>query len=273
MRSFFLIVSLIFLFNFGYSQNDTIIYYKGNNRPTLCKEDAVRLIKIQKKNENKFKLSYSRKKYGRWIKLKYTKILSIENDSTIKILNQSSRKKNYKTFKPVGAYYYIKEYYKSGKLKIEGLSKSILYHHWEGQVKKYFTSGKLSSISKYRNNQELGNKNWLKNGKAYFDNIYNSVDVMPEFPGGDVSLSNYLVENIKYPENAFKKRLQYRVLVNFVVDEDGNVIGTHVVKPQHSAFDKEAERVVSSMPKWSVGRLNGKAVKVAYFVPINFRLQ
>jgi len=273
MKSSLLLISFIFLFHLGYSQNDTTIYYKANHKPAPGKEDALNFTKVKKKKENEYKLSYSSKKGDRWIKSKHTRILTIENDSTIKILNQFTRNEYFKTFKPLGDYFYIKEYHKNGNLRIEGLSKSNIYNHWEGQVKEYYESGELASVCRYKNNQLRGNRNWLKSGKPFLDNIYDRVDVMPQFPGGEKILMKYLSENIKYPKEAEKKKFQGRVIVSFVVDIDGKVIGTHVINPVHPLFDSEGMRVVSEMPDWSVGLLDGKPVRVGYQVPINFRLR
>ena len=273
MKSFLLFISFIFLFHLGYSQNDTIIYYKAYNKLAIGKEDASHFTKIKKKGDNEYKLLYFGKKGDRWKRSKHTRILTVENDSTIKILNQFTRNEYYKTFKSLGDHFYIKEYDMNGKLRIEGLSKSKIYKHWEGQVKEYYPSGKLESITRYKNNQVKGNKNWLKNGKPYIDNIYSHVDVMPKFTGGEANLRKYLEANLKYPAEAEKKSFQGRVFVSFVIDIDGEVIGTHVTKPLHPLFDNEGMRVVSGMPKWSVGKLDGKIVKVGFTVPINFRLQ
>ncbi|WP_165389600.1 energy transducer TonB [Ancylomarina subtilis] len=272
MKSSLLLISFIFLFHLGYSQNDTTIYYKANQKPALGKEDALAFTKIKKKSENECKFLYFGKKGERWIRSKHTRILTVENDSTIKILNQFTRNEYYKTFKPVGDYFYIKEYHKNGNLRIEGLSKSNIYNHWEGQVKRYFTSGELASISRYKNNQVRGNKNWLKNGKPFIDNIYTNVDVMPQFPGGELELKKYLTANLKYPQEAVEKRFYGDVYVSFVIDEDGSVVGTNISKSLNSDFDQEALRVVSGMPKWTAGKLDGKPVKVCYTVPIKFRM-
>ncbi|MCZ4696122.1 TonB family protein [Ancylomarina euxinus] len=272
MRSFLLAIIFVFLFQFGYSQNDTTIYYKANNKPAIGKEDASHLTKIKKKSENEYKLLYLVKKGDRWIRSKHTRILTVENDSTIKILNQFTRNEYYKTFKPVGDYYYIKEYHKNGKLRIEGLSKSKIFKHWEGQVKEYYPSGKLESITRYKNNQVSGNKNWLENGEPYIDNIFGEVDLMPQFPGGEMKLKKYLGDNLKYPEKAIEKRFYGDVYVSFVIDVDGLVIGANISKSLNSDFDQEALRVVSAMPKWTAGKLDGKPVKVGYTVPIKFRM-
>lgn len=273
MKSLFLLLSFVFLFQLGYSQTDTIIYYKANNKPALGKSDAIRYVKIKGKKNNMYKISTSTKKGDIWMKSKYTISAAIENDSTINLLNQFTRDVYRRIFKPMEKYFYIKEFHENGELKIEGLSKSYIYMHWEGQVKEYYPSGNLESINRYKNNQVKGNKNWLDNGKPFFDNIYNLVDVMPEFPGGEKNLLKYIAENIKYPEEAQSNSIEGRVFISFVIDIDGKVIGTHVRRHVHPLFDKEAMRVVSEMPQWRAGKLDGKPVKVEYTIPINFRLR
>lgn len=272
-KTILITLGLIILSHIGYSQNDTTIYYKANNKPALGKEDALRYIVIKKKSDNQYKILNFNKTKDSWKRSKYTILATIENDSTVKILNKFTRKHTYRNYKPIGEYYYIKEFYENGNLRIEGLSKSIISMHWEGQVKTYYDSGHLESISRCKNNQVHSNKNWLETGEVYLDDIFNTVDIMPEFPGGLMRLQKYLAENIKYPKEAEKKRFQGKVFISFVIDTDGKIIGAHVQKALHPLFDKEALRAVSEMPQWRTGELDGKPVKVGYTVPINFRLQ
>lgn len=109
--------------------------------------------------------------------------------------------------------------------------------------------------------------------EANDDNLpYEIVETMPEFPGGNVALMKFLSTNIKYPQNAVKNRVQGRVVVQFVVDKNGNVIKPSVVRPVDSELDAEALRVMSLMPTWIPGKQKGKNVSVRYTVPISFRL-
>lgn len=96
------------------------------------------------------------------------------------------------------------------------------------------------------------------------------VDESPLFPGGDESLRMYLKENTHYPTEALENGIQGRVFVSFVVNEDGNITDVKVARPANPSLEKEAIRVVSSMPKWTPGKQRGKAVDVSYTVPINF---
>jgi protein TonB len=96
---------------------------------------------------------------------------------------------------------------------------------------------------------------------------------MPSFPGGDAALQQYLSKNIKYPVVAEENGVQGRVIVTFVVERDGSITDVKVVKSVDPSLDKEATRVVKSMPHWIPGKQNGSAVRVKYTVPVTFKLQ
>ena len=105
------------------------------------------------------------------------------------------------------------------------------------------------------------------------DVIHVSVEIMPEFPGGTAALMKYLSSNIKYPTISQETGSQGKVIVQFVVDKDGSITSPTVVRGVDAYLDKEAIRVISSMPKWRPGVQNGKKVRVKYTVPVVFRLQ
>ena len=103
--------------------------------------------------------------------------------------------------------------------------------------------------------------------------VFDVVEQMPSFPGGQSALLQYLSSNIKYPVVAEENGVQGRVIVTFVVERDGSITDVRVVKSVDPSLDKEAQRVVKSMPKWIPGKQNGSAVRVKYTVPVTFRLQ
>ena len=103
--------------------------------------------------------------------------------------------------------------------------------------------------------------------------VFDVVEQMPSFPGGQSALLQYLSSNIKYPVVAEENGVQGRVIVTFVVEKDGSITDVKVVKSVDPSLDKEAQRVVKSMPKWIPGKQNGSAVRVKYTVPVTFRLQ
>lgn len=103
--------------------------------------------------------------------------------------------------------------------------------------------------------------------------VYEVVEQMPSFPGGDAALMKYLAENIKYPVSAQKAKEQGRVVVQFIVEKDGAVTGVKTVRSVTPALDAEAVRVIKAMPKWTPGKQGGQPVRVKYNVPVSFRLQ
>ncbi len=104
------------------------------------------------------------------------------------------------------------------------------------------------------------------------EEIFMVVEDQPEFPGGTAALLEYLRKNIKYPAICRENNIQGRVLVTFIVNKDGAIVEPEVVKSVNPSLDKEALRVISTMPNWKPGSQRGKPVRVKYTVPVNFRL-
>lgn len=102
--------------------------------------------------------------------------------------------------------------------------------------------------------------------------VYTSVEKMPSFVGGHEKMVEYLTNNIKYPEKSKSEGVAGKVMVNFVIDENGDIIDVKVIKGVNSDLDEEAVRVVSSMPNWIPGENGGEAVKVSMNLPISFSL-
>ena len=105
------------------------------------------------------------------------------------------------------------------------------------------------------------------------DRVLDVVDEMPQFPGGPNGLFEYLSKSVKYPVVAEENGVQGRVIVSFIVERDGSVTNEKVVKSVDPSLDKEAMRVVRSMPSWKPGKQNGSAVRVQYTVPVTFKLE
>ena len=95
---------------------------------------------------------------------------------------------------------------------------------------------------------------------------------MPQFPGGTHALMDFLSENIIYPEQAEKERIQGRVICKFDIDEDGSVSDIRVVESAHPLLDSAAVKVISIMPKWIPAKQNGVTEKTNFTLPITFRL-
>ena len=103
--------------------------------------------------------------------------------------------------------------------------------------------------------------------------VFDVVEEMPSFPGGNAALMSYLNSNTKYPVVAQENGVQGRVIISFVVERDGSISDVKVARSVDPSLDREAQRVVKSMPRWTPGKQNGQTVRVKYTVPVVFRLQ
>ncbi len=104
------------------------------------------------------------------------------------------------------------------------------------------------------------------------EEIFVVVEQQPEFPGGMSALMKFLSDNIKYPVIAQENGIQGRVITNFVVERDGSITDVNVVRGQDPSLDKEAVRVIKTMPRWKPGQQRGKPVRVRFTLPVQFRL-
>ena len=119
----------------------------------------------------------------------------------------------------------------------------------------------------YAQDKQNGNAVQGKDAEYAFEQL----EVKPEYPNGNEGLGKYLSENIKYPKKALKNGVSGKVFVQFVIDKTGKVTNVVAVRGVEKSLDKEAVRVIKSMPKWKPGMKDGQPVKVKYTIPINFK--
>ena len=104
------------------------------------------------------------------------------------------------------------------------------------------------------------------------DRIYDIVETNAEFPGGQNECYKFLASQVKYPVKCMQEGIQGRVIVSFVVNRDGSIVEVKATKSPHPALSKEAERVISLMPKWKPAVQGGKTVRSRFNLPVMFRL-
>lgn len=102
--------------------------------------------------------------------------------------------------------------------------------------------------------------------------IFVVVEIMPEFPGGNDSMAKFIRANLNYPDSAIKYGIQGKVMVEFVIDEEGQIINPRIVKGMGWGCDEEVLRVVRMMPRWNPGKQKEKPVKVRFVLPVRFQL-
>lgn len=133
------------------------------------------------------------------------------------------------------------------------------------------SSGDDDSFFSFRKQSDAGSQSSSTSSEEG-SKIYDMVEQMPQFPGGQAYMFQYISRNTKYPPEAERNRITGKVLCTFVVERDGSITDVNVVKSVHPALDKEAIRVIKAMPRWIPGKQNGSAVRVKYTIPVTFNL-
>lgn len=105
------------------------------------------------------------------------------------------------------------------------------------------------------------------------EEVFESVEVSPSFPGGEQELMKYICMNINYPKEIQDMDIQGRVVLQFVVTKSGEIGDVRILRSVHPALDAEAVRVIKTLPKFTPGQMNGHPVNVWYVMPITFKLQ
>ena len=120
---------------------------------------------------------------------------------------------------------------------------------------------------------EVGVEKKEEKPKEVKEEIFRSVEQMPQFPGGDAALMKFLQSHINYPPMAAENNVQGKVILQFVVEKDGKVGEVKVARSVDKDLDREAIRVVKTLPRFTPGRQNGQPVRVWYTLPVTFKLQ
>ena len=105
------------------------------------------------------------------------------------------------------------------------------------------------------------------------DKVFYATDQMPQFPGGEGAMMKYLSAHIKYPPEAVENNVQGQVIVQFVVEKDGSIGEVKVIRSRHPELDKEAVRVVKTLPAFIPGKKNGEPVNIWYTIPVRFKAE
>ena len=162
---------------------------------------------------------------------------------------------------------------KSSKIAAFKLSMGILVTAALLMIFAFDKDDSLLQDKKTTNKKAETTVNAQQKEKTADEQIFVQVEQMPEYPGGEAALRQFLASNVKYPDDAVKSGTQGKVFVKFVVNKDGKVVNPKIARSVSPSIDKEALRVVSIMPNWTPGKQKGKNVAVEYTVPILFKLK
>lgn len=147
------------------------------------------------------------------------------------------------------------QYYLNGKL--------------DGELKSYYENGQLKRKEMFKNGESLSGQCFTSAGQ---DTSFFAYEIMPEFPGGYKRMMNFIAKNIVYPNKARNNGIAGRVVVQFVIDSKGIPENIKILESVHPLLDAEAIRLVSIMPRWEPGKVDGEVVKVSFSLPVSFNI-
>ncbi|MBL4715863.1 MAG: TonB family protein [Bacteroidia bacterium] len=163
--------------------------------------------------------------------------------------------------------------------KINGKNAIVTYlmHYSDGTIKRWIDKlflerGQWKVSPKFVRSSDITPDSDKETHILDASQVFETVEQMPEFPGGQTALMQYLAKNIKYPINAKAKGITGKVFVSFIIDREGNVTNAEVLRGIGGGCDQESLRVINAMPKWIPGKQRGKNVLVQYNLPIRFTL-
>jgi len=256
-------------------------YFSKRNK--ICNEkDAYYKHSITKTNKNTYIDYIFNKIEDKWDNelFKNFEKLIFKHDSIIFIESYIDDKISIKTkitYRRINdSLFYFKNYNKENIVVQQGTASNILPLILNGKIENFYENNKLKSIEIYQNNVLLSNQRWKENGETDLPNVFNFklVDKEPKLINDEKDIFNFIIENVKYPDEAKETGIQGRVVVEMVILEDGSICNLNVLNRVNTLLDNESIRVVSlTNKKWTPGEIDNKSVKTYVCIPFNFKLK
>jgi antitoxin component YwqK of YwqJK toxin-antitoxin module len=248
-----------------------VFYYAGNNRPAL-EAEAIKKVEVDRKSDKKIWIETYIKSNGGWEIVQREKIQAKTSDQHM-ISHYDGNLLTHKTkrsFTKNENSGYLFEDRRDGIVIRSGHSKNKVPLHLKGVITEYYKDGSKRSESLYDDNQLVWNHNWLRNGDKYLDTIFYSFDTWPEYLNGSTVLKTHLNNHI-VSSKYYNEVLEGTVLLGFVIMENGDLDGVHLVNESFLDIGKVAVEGFQSLPgKWKPATLNNQAVRCFMTFPINF---
>ena len=270
MKTLTTLALLIFPF-FLFAQKDTVIYFGINGKTSDIKHQRTKNV-IEYKSDKNLTVSTYEMVGSEW-ELVNTEKINIKND---KKHNVKADGKNF-----TGSFVRKFEPQKNGTLQFVELIGTTVKRNghthskyplvFEGEIKEAHANGKLKSVSHYKNNELISNKNWLETGEPYIDNIFYSVDTEAEFLLGNSMLHHHILNSFK-KDGVNTYNVEGNLIVGFVVTAEGKTDGVKIEKSINDEIDKATIRAFESLQGgWKPAVLNGKEVNYYQKFPLNIR--
>jgi hypothetical protein len=266
------ILSLFFFSTIVFSQEKSVIYIGVNGKLTTI-EHAVYMQKISTKSLKTMSVRSYQLNDSKWEKIcseQYKKL----NDSTYQVFGTGKNipKKTIRTFvQQSDKLWKFKDVVKDQIVR-SGFSSSLVPLLFQGQVTEYYPAGNKKSISEYRNNEMVSNKNWNENGDKYIDNVFYSVDSYPSFNPGNKALQLHVLKALK-DAGVNVADIAGSVVIGFVVMENGTIDGIKVIKglvPNLNSIIYQSFLSLNENGQWTPAKLNNQTVRYFQTFPVNF---
>lgn len=257
---------------FHISGQEGIYHYGPNARPVEHIHEAVTITEVKRRSENRYIIRTQHLIQEKWVQVKKERI-RIERDQSQVIQTSSDRffpKRIYRKIERTGPdEYHFAESTSNATLRT-GTSTRLLPLHLEGKVTEYHPNNTVKSVSTYRNNQLVSNKNWLPDGTRYIDSIFYSADREPEYQMGDEFFKAFLLSQLTKSTIDFTQ-IEDQVVVGWVVMETGYIDGVITLKGKSRRLNEYLVSTISALPgTWQPAMLDGSPVRYFMSIPLNF---
>ena len=271
MKVLFATISILFL-TISLSARDTVYYYSGDFSITSNKQSARYMREVEDRSARKKVVTTFELQNGEWNQLKVEKIRLVK-DTLMKIRLRSdliTTQHFVRTFRQEtsGNVRFVD---RMGKNVVqEGTASSLIPLHRQDTVISYYPNRRLKSIGIYDENGLISNKNWLKNGDQYFEDLHHFVDKIPEYSLGQVHFRAYMLQGINESELDITQ-VSDNVVIGWVVMEDGSLEGFHVISGVYTQLNNLLIKLIKEMSgTWIPATVNGKPVRYHMTLPFNF---
>lgn len=264
--SFFLLTAVIL------PAQDATYFYAADFGNIENQEDAKYTKEINKTYGRRYVIKTFERKTEEWEQIRKERT-RIVNDTLMRIRRKTDNiwsKGITRTFHPAknDLYYFTDS--RRGNILLEGYASSLMPLHLEDTVISYYTNGRLKSIAVYQDNHLVSNKNWLRNGIQYYDNLHHFVDQEPQHNLGQVHFRTYMLQGLK-DAGIELNQISDNVLLGWVVMEDGSLEGFHTIQGAYSQLNELLIQLIREMPgEWLPARIDGKPVRYYMNMPFNF---
>ncbi len=268
----FVVLSLVLLFPFylSYAQ-DTVYYFGGDYSPVSGIEQARFMKRVTKKSPYISIVKNFSREDSIWKDEPVLKVKTVGDGLQVikvrdKFLDPKVVRRSYKVISP--GLYSFKEY--DNKLIREGRATNLIPLIPDDTLREYYPSGRIKTIAVYRNNHMISNQNWLQDGSAYIDNIYYAADQTPEYMKGNAYFRSFILGGLKN-SGLDLTQIDDQVILGWVITEDGELTGAHVVYGKYRELNQFMVNLVSSLPgNWAPATLGGEKVRYYMTIPFNF---